>query len=564
MRTGMKRLWMGLVSLLVLSGAAPAALACQAVEEPAGPVVVRIRLGSLQVPWMVRLSWPSLRTRAAPAGTICAVGLRAGALQGAVGLETFSGETGLPFERFGGWSLDARASAVAREQLGGTWFVFTAVLPTALPAGEALKDVFQAVAPAGTTFAAISAAYAAGPVLLTGYVDPLTGALQRVQTVAGVTLLAGTARPQPDEALLARACDPAEHPNVRRAAAAVVSARWLQDPPPPAELFRYSGDPTRPAACRRLGFEAQVSALFTTGDPLLGEPLSEASAQAYADAVARAPTPERAYVLATGLARFLREGFAIVPGGVGESYRRLQTCLAGEIHTSEDDRVLGVRLDCAQEAMRRAVGDTIATSFFVAFRDNPFVNVGCDDLRAQAEDLSTTVAARWAAAKALVFDARCTPNTVEALSDLALRATSLELKQAIVRPLAELLAIGDLEPEILLFNATSAASAPLRQAYAWAAGIVLSSREELWVDPECAPISRSTGPLEAWAAISINGLSEPAQAAIAPLARAFASALVEVNRGLSCELERLPLELRLIVELAVPGARLPLESSLLL
>jgi len=344
----------GLIALFVSCLSAPA-LACQTPTGERTPVVVQVQFGSLRVPWVVNLTWPGPVSTATPRGTTCAIGLNAGMLTRVLDVEVFQNGSGFHFDAFGQFRLDEAASLAAGERLGGRWLVFTSTLSEDLPADVPVDNAFQAVAPPGTTFRNVVSAYGDQPVFLTGEFDPAAGDYvpEHVHVTAGDQLdfLPGMAREQPTADLIESACNPDLHPNARNAASIAVSTRWLQSPPAREALYRYSADPTRPPECRMMAFEAQVTALFSLGDPRIGPPLGPDTGQRYADAVAQAPTPERAYVLATGVARLVREGFAIVPGGVEESFRRLQTCLLdGRIETSQANRVEGVALDCGVEA----------------------------------------------------------------------------------------------------------------------------------------------------------------------------------------------------------------------
>ncbi len=363
--------------------------------------------------------------------------------------------------------------------------------------------------------------------------------------------------------LVAQACNASETPNVRAAAADAVSARWLENAPDPADLFANVNDPSAPAECRAMGFEAQLAEVFNGGDPNVGGAIQTdaATTQSYADAVANAATPEYAYLLGTAVARVVRDGFAIVPGGLGESLNRLQTCLNGAIETNQDNQVAGVSIDCGVEGVRRAIADSIATSFFVFFADNPAVNISCDDLLAQAEG-GATVESRWAAAKAYVFDNECTANTAEALSALATSGGSAELKQAAVRPLAELWGTSGASARELLFNASNGATAELRQAAGWAAGFALL--DELDVDDSCNATTSTTGVLSLWASVVIDGVSAPGEGAIIPLARFNVSDVDDSNQGLSCSVTKSSSELRVRLTSSVSGADIPLQSFFLL
>ena len=214
-------------------------------------------------------------------------------------------------------------------------------------------------------------------------------------------------------------------PQIRSAASDVISARWSAAEPfpatqvPAATLFANDGfNPASAAECRRLGFATQVARIFSTGDPMVGKAISSKNAQAYADAVADAPSLERGLVRATAVIFQIRTGFAVVPGGTAQDLVRIQSCLNGQISTNQNNQVRGVSLDCSQEAIRRAVADTIAPGFYVGFRKNPAVNLSCANLKALAET-GETVEARWAAGKAFVLDNECTPKTVKALSAVA-------------------------------------------------------------------------------------------------------------------------------------------------
>jgi len=370
--------------------------------------------------------------------------------------------------------------------------------------------------------------------------------------------------------LVAQACDASVNANVRSAASDAVSARWLENAPDPADLFKYVNDPSAPAECRAMGFEAQIAEIFDGGDPNFGVAIQASlgedeegptPAQQYADGVAEAATPEYAYLLGTAVARFARDGFAIVPGGLGESLNRLQTCLDGSIETNQDNQVAGVSIDCGVEGVRRAIADSIATSFFVFFRDNPAVALSCDDLLTQAEG-GATVESRWASAKAYVFDEECTANTAEALSALATSGGSAELKQAAVRSLAELWGNSGTSARELLFNASNGATAELRQAAGWAAGFALL--DELGVDNACNATTPTTGVLSLWASVVIDGVTAPSEASIIPLARFNVSDVDDSNQGLSCSVDVSTSELRVRLSRSVSGADMPLQSFFLL
>jgi len=367
--------------------------------------------------------------------------------------------------------------------------------------------------------------------------------------------------------------------SIRAAAADVVSARWFAQEAfpetrvPSDQLFQYSGDPAQSEECRQMGLATQVTRIFSQGDPGVDGPISAKNAQAYADSVATAPTPVRGYIQARAVMFFISNGFAIVPGGLAEDLNRIQTCLNGQIVTNQGNKVAGVALDCSQELIRRAVADVIAPGFYLAFRAQPAVNIGCQGLRTQAES-GETVEARWAAAKAYVFDNQCAAKNVAGLTDIAQNGASKELRMAAVSPLAEVLAGSTTPSRQLLGNAGETqlknivvegsrifggqAGSPtdeLKLANAFAAGLKLASPQELQVLSDCSPTTAATGPLSFWA---IAGQGQAGKAVIAPLTRYHTSSC---DGGL---LTQAGDEVRLTIEEAVPGASLPLKSYILL
>ena len=352
-------------------------------------------------------------------------------------------------------------------------------------------------------------------------------------------------------------------PQLRSAASDVISARWSAAEPfpatqvPAATLFANDGfNPASAAECRRLGFATQVARIFSAGDPMVGKAINSKNAQDYADAVASAPSLERGLVRATAVIFQIRTGFAVVPGGTAQDLVRIQSCLNGQISTNQNNQVRGVSLDCSQEAIRRAVADTIAPGFYVGFRKNPAVNLSCADLKALAET-GETVEARWAAGKAFVLDNECTPKTVKALSAVATNGGSTELRQAAVAQLVPLLARNG-DAASLLSAAGTDATAMLRQADAWAAGLLLA--QSVGANPvNCLATTSATGNLASFALGNVS--SAKGDAAIAPLARFDTADVALPLGGGGCQFELGQIEeLRLTISRSVPGAQLPLQS----
>lgn len=333
------------------------------------------------------------------------------------------------------------------------------------------------------------------------------------------------------------------------AASDILSKRAIADPKLAKRLFANSGvHPCGNQAGRLAGLRALVDYTLSPilgGDPLIGKPLTARTAQEYADKIVRMSalgevTNEREYIWAKALMIHIREGFAIVPGGVAEALNRIQTCLNGKLESNQkvkhkdpitgeeriDPAVAGVAIDCGNQAIRRALADTIANGFYQGFRHLPVVNLSCEDLKAQAEkdkEVKKYVEKRWAAALAYAKDSRCTPKTIDALNDVAATGKSVELRSAPASWLAFYLARSGAKASDLLDKAEDLELTPeQRLAYAWAAGLLLE--KELTVDKvSCNPMTKTTGDLFAWS-LAHSG-AEVGWAAVAPLARYYDSTL---------------------------------------
>lgn len=296
--------------------------------------------------------------------------------------------------------------------------------------------------------------------------------------------------------LLDIATNPERNPQVRSAAADVMSVIWGNREQPGGkkpvsadQLFSLNGkDPSPTPEGRRIGLETQRSRILSEQDPLIGKPLTGQkqqdgktvpvdNSQLYADQALAANAPdvtiERRYVRAVSVVFNIRSGFAIVGGGPAEAFRRIQTCIVdGSLKSSEKgNTVNGVKLDCSSEAVRRAISDFIAGGFYTNFGNLPAVDFGCDARLKQAES-GPTVAARWAAARSYVQ--ACVENSQQALADLAGNGGSAELQFAAVAPLTEILAETPMSTKQHLDAVTqfTGNQQPRRAlANAWAAGL---------------------------------------------------------------------------------------------
>ena len=335
-------------------------------------------------------------------------------------------------------------------------------------------------------------------------------------------------------------------PNIRAAASSVLSQRWATsegtaNQVSDATLFSLNGatTPSPTPEGRSTGFLAQRTRMINTGDPLLG-PYDN---QTYADAAlagnAAGVTDERRLVRAGAVMFSLRNGFAIVPGGPAEAFKRLQTCLNdGNLVSNEGgSSVQGVSLDCSDSIVRLAMADTIASGFYQQF--GFLVGFGCSEILDQANN-GGTVEARWAAANAYV--SACGAD----LADVAENGGSAELRAAAVAPLARAWAAGGSSAGDLLSMANGSGSTETRTAAALGAGLVIESSEDIVLDSTGNPSTGTTGNLFSF---SLSGAGLPSgAAAIAPLARFYSGngdPLV-INIGLS-----------------VSGSSVPLTSSVL-
>lgn len=371
----------------------------------------------------------------------------------------------------------------------------------------------------------------------------------------------------PTSQLAASACSE-NIAQVAGAAADVVASRWLASEPfaqskvSASTLFAGNGVQScgnEPG--RRMGIETQVQRIFSAGDPLLqcagkaAGRLVTGNQQCYADAAVAANAPsvtlERRYARAKAvIVNVAQTGFAIVPGGLAEDLRRINACLDGQVLAIAQSN-LKLKLDCSDEAVRRVLADTIAPGFYLGFRGQPAVNLSCDDLNKQATS-GATVEARWAAAKAIVFDSSCTAQTVEALTALATGGGSAELQFAAVRPLAELLV-------------ENGGSSGVALADAWAAGLRLANGPTPAVSGDnvtCNPTTKATGSLLAFALA--NEGTAAAATGIAPLARYDTADIALPVTGGGCQFSLGQIEeVRLTIAQPVDGAQLPLWSFVL-
>jgi hypothetical protein len=346
------------------------------------------------------------------------------------------------------------------------------------------------------------------------------------------------------------------------AAADVVSHRWLLAEPfaetRVSSSILFAGNGTMPcgnAAGRRMGIEAQVQRIFRSGDPGVVDStgkardrLVTANQQAYADAATAAKAPsvtiERRYARAKAvIVNVAQTAFAIVPGGLAEDLRRINTCLAGkDLKISQSN--LSLTLSCSDEAVRRALADTIAPGFYLGFRGQPAVNLSCDDLKKQAET-GATVEIRWAAAKAFILDQECTPDAT-ALTALATAPSSAELQAAATAKMIDL----------------GLGGVPL--ADAWAAGLGLANGPTPAVSGapgNCDPTTKATGSLYA------SALASPGDpTAIAPLARYDTADIALPIAGGGCQFRLGQIEevrLTIAQDDSANGAQLPLWSFVL-
>lgn len=350
-------------------------------------------------------------------------------------------------------------------------------------------------------------------------------------------------------------------PAARTAAADVVSMTWADREAPGGaaavsadRLFALNGvHPSGTFQGRRLGFETQRSRILSEGDPLIGKPLTAKktdNSQLYADMALASNAPsvtvERRFVRAVAVVVNIRSGFAIVPGGPAEAFRRIQSCIVdGSLKSNQNNKVSGVSLDCSSEVVRRAVSDFVAGGFYTNFGNLPAVDFTCKDRRKQAEN-GPTVAARWAAARSYVQS--CADQNVKSLTKLAGNAGSMELQFAAVRPLAERLAQTDATAKDHLGHVEQFSDMPrVAMAHAWAAGLHLA--QNVKADSNGNPTTPTTGNLRAFSAANLD--NQKNEAAVAPFARFFND-----QNGLGLG------KLTLTISMDVSGAELPLTSSI--
>ncbi len=257
-------------------------------------------------------------------------------------------------------------------------------------------------------------------------------------------------------------------------------------------------------------------------------------------------TVERRFVRAAAVVLNIRSGFAIVPGGPAEAFRRIQSCIVdGSLESNQDNTVSGVSLDCSSEVVRRALSDFIAGGFYTNFGNLPAVDFGCEARANQAAD-GSTVAARWAAARSYVQS--CVEHSVGALTDVAGNGGSVELQFAAVGPLAEQLAQTDATAEAHLGHVEQFSDMPrVAMAHAWAAGLHLA--QSVKANDAGNPTTPTTGNLRAFSAANLDNLKNAA--AIAPFAQFFND-----QNGLGLG------KLSLTISMDVSGAELPLTSSI--
>lgn len=373
--------------------------------------------------------------------------------------------------------------------------------------------------------------------------------------LAGLLFVAGPATAQTGAGLVDVASADLD-PAARSAAADVVSQDWSSretgggQPVSDGLLWSLNGvTPSGTSEGRRTGFDAQRARIYSSGDPLIGEPMAANdpdSTQLYADAAlaenAPSVTVERRFVRAAAAVFNVRTGFAITPGGPGEAFNRIQTCIVdGSLESVEDGLVQGVSLDCSDEVIRRAVSDFVAAGFYTRFGDLPDVSFDCAARLDQAES-GATVAARWAAARAYVNG--CADGSVSGLTDIAGNGGSAELQFAAVGPLAEALAATGASAADHLGHVEQF-SGNVALAHAWAAGLHLA--QEVSADANGNPITPTTGNLRQFSAANLDNAKNAA--AIAPFARFFAN---------QADLEG---RLSLTISMDVPGASIPLTST---
>jgi len=278
---------------------------------------------------------------------------------------------------------------------------------------------------------------------------------------------------------------------------------------------------------RRAGLQCEVKAMVSgPADPFIGTTsTSAAGAQKYANAAVASNAPsvslERRWARAQAAIIGILSGFAIVPGGPAEAFNRIQTCLAGSIVTNQGNAVAGVKINCGEETIRRAVADLVATGFYLQF--GHLVSFGCDGILDQAQN-GSTVEARWAAARAYVDG--CDADLNSLVGD-----SHAELSFSAVAGLAQ-------------GGGTSATGANADLANAWAAGIAASGGVS--VDAAGNPTTSATGNLFKYATKNFG--TAKAYTATAPLARFFFGA------G----------ELHLNITTNVSGAKLPLIGSVVI
>ena len=373
--------------------------------------------------------------------------------------------------------------------------------------------------------------------------------------LAGLLFVSGPATAQSAAGLVDIASADLD-PAARSAAADVLSQSWISQETggstPVSGSLLWSLNDVTPSGTyegRRTGFSTQQARIFTSGDPLIGQPMADTeTTQLYADMALAENAPsvptERLFVRAAAVVFNVRNGFAIVPGGPGEAFKRIQSCLLeGSLKSNQGNEVEGVSLDCSAETMRRAVSDFVASGFYNRFGSIPAVDFDCDAILAQAEG-GPNVASRWAAARAYVNG--CADKSISALSSLAGSGGSAELQFAAVAPLAEALGAGNASAANLLDSSDQASNEFLALANAWAAGLKLA--QEVTADADGNPTTPTVGNLRKFSASNLDNAKNAA--AIAPFAQFFAN-----QAGL--DLGRLSLT----VSMDVSGASIPLSST---
>jgi len=207
-------------------------------------------------------------------------------------------------------------------------------------------------------------------------------------------------------------------------------------------ISKRASSPSATPECRQAPVRAQVSRIFSTGDPIVGKPLAGATQAAYIGLVNPEGnrTLERRKARAEAVLLNLRN--SIVGSGargIGNVRARLEGCAGGG--------PLGVAgINCANVAWRQVATDLFLPGFYVGFRSNPLLNLGCDYLADRADlpdKKGGTVEWRYAASRALVSDSKCA----------GVRASSSEYETAATRVAA-----------IDLFNSGTSSAALAAQA----------------------------------------------------------------------------------------------------